>query len=81
MKVLEQIQIVERYQKTGHVHELLCGENAAHPLLIPRVGSNGECEIFCPEKGCAHCRTVSIKECQNFQAMIDADPKKLLKLA
>ena len=80
MKVLEQIQIIERYQQTEHVHELLCGNNAAHPLLIPRIGSNGVCEIYCPENGCAHRRTISVQECENLRDMMETNPSNLLGL-
>ncbi len=79
MKVLRKIQIVEQYQRTDHVHQLLCGINAAHPPLIPRVGSNGECELYCPEKGCSYSQILTDELLSQLQPMIDADPKNILK--
>lgn len=82
MKLLHHIQLIDRYQQCDWVHHLTCGEDSTHPKLIPRVGPNGICELYCPAQACSFRQPVTVDMLLRVGGLLkQGDPKKRLQLA
>lgn len=42
---------VEAWQKNDMVHQLTCGNDSNHPILIPIISDEGKCILYCSECG------------------------------